>query len=685
VNFGLKFNPRPASIALLRRIESTTMKKWIYNLKIGQKLVAAFAICLGLTALIAAVSIVQMSRMNAVTESIVSDSLKGEEALGKYNGAVEHYRQLQYRMGLESTTTQWDATQIETDTMEGKANDALSDYKKTISDPQDTTNSKTLQSDWNVYVGSNPDYIKVARSGDEKGCLATLRGKLLNEFTTVRRDIGTVSEWKDKHGVDSAKKANETFQSSYETVVAILFAAISLGVLLSLAIVRYMTLSVSRVSEKMSKLSTICLSNLRSAVAALESGDLTATIETGSTPVVVDSRDELGQMGDTFNTMLGTVKETIGSFRKSQSALSDMLRELKDTVGQVDYAATSLVESSRQIGAATDAIKVTMQEVSQASEQSARGADEVAKGSTSQAASISEGAELVKQLAKSVRGVAKDSETAEQAAQDAKATAQSGVDSVKRTVIGMHEIQKTIASSAQVIQTLGASSKQIGTIVQTIEEIADQTNLLALNAAIEAARAGDAGRGFAVVADEVRKLAERSRGATEEIGTLIQSVQSQTARAVTAMEGGVKDVAENTVLAESSGETLSQIQAAVILVTERVHSIFLAAGDMKSSSDNVSRAISDVAAVIEESSAAAEEMSASAEEVSSSVATVAGTTNQQASAVVSLVSSASELSKVSATLASLISRFKVSSNDHQSAPVMLTVSSTKSAPIRKAA
>ena len=305
---------------------------------------------------------------------------------------------------------------------------------------------------------------------------------------------------------------------------------------------------------------------MKDAAIQVAAGDLTRS-------VTVTSRDEVGELGDALNRMIGDLSSTI-----------------------------------RQVGEAADAVASSSSEISSSTEEMAAGAQE----QTSQAGEV---ASAVEEMTKTIVENSRNASQTAEMSKVARETATTGSGVVREAVEGMNRIAQVVNTSASTVRELGKSSTQIGEIIGVIDDIADQTNLLALNAAIEAARAGEQGRGFAVVADEVRKLAERTTKATKEIATMIKQIQSETNGAVASMEEGTKEVGEGIKLADRAGASLREIVNGVQQVTDMVTQIAVASEEQSSASEQISKNVEAISSVTTQTAQGTQQIAKAAEDL----------------------------------------------------------------------
>ncbi|MES2103200.1 MAG: methyl-accepting chemotaxis protein [Pseudomonadota bacterium] len=249
---------------------------------------------------------------------------------------------------------------------------------------------------------------------------------------------------------------------------------------------------------------------------------------------------------------------------------------------------SSLLNIVTEVRSGTENIATSSSEI-------AAGNQDLSSRTEQQASSLEETASSMEELTSTVKNNADNARQANQLAASASSVAIKGGDVVAQVVGTMDSIND--------------SSKKIVDIISVIDGIAFQTNILALNAAVEAARAGEQGRGFAVVATEVRNLAQRSASAAKEIKTLIGD-------SVEKVNVGNRLVAE-------AGTTMQEIVSSVQRVTDIISEITAASTEQSVGIEEVNIAIGQMDQVTQQNAALVEEAAAAAESMQNQAASLA--------------------------------------------------------------
>jgi methyl-accepting chemotaxis protein WspA len=352
-----------------------------------------------------------------------------------------------------------------------------------------------------VFRIANREFLPIVH-GVAKGDKAAAMKRIMVAFN-VQREVGArvtklAAEQVQKERDDAAE------QVQFWTRLNLIVTLLAVGFLVTL---KWLTArSISQSTD---------LLNARVRELASGASDLTARIP-------VHGEDELGQLAQSINGMIGKIQSIVTKIREAilqllsvAAEIAATARDQEQTVQNLSASTTEVAASVREISATSKDLAGTMNEVNQSASHAADLATRGRENTTKMAAEM-------KQLVESTTSVS--------------------------TKLGL----------------IREKADSINAVVTTITKVADQTNLLSINAAIEAEKAGEYGRGFLVVAREIRRLADQTAVATLDIETMVRQMQDAVSAGVMQMDKFADEVrsgvAQVTKINQMTWEIITEVQ-----------------------------------------------------------------------------------------------------------------------------
>ncbi|SDH34436.1 methyl-accepting chemotaxis protein [Pseudomonas flavescens] len=325
--------------------------KFIRNMKIGVRLIAGFTLVVILTALVGALGIFNLAKVNQLSDQMYEREMMALDHMQNANLDLVYAGRHLRSVMLATSVQERETTLAQVSKALKSMHENLEKARPSFSTPEARAQLETLDRELAEYEATVAKVLELNKPTDrlaEASESTALLPQLRQDGNAADRTIGSLVDQKKMR----AKEANDGITTIYEgsrlqMIVLVLIAAV-VGFAIGIFVTRSITHPLNR---------AVALAD------DLAKGDLSGS-------VTVDRRDETGRLLASMNGMAERLRTVIGDVRSAADQLSSASEEVSATSQSLSQAATeqaagveettaSVEQMSASIAQNTDSAQVT--------------------------------------------------------------------------------------------------------------------------------------------------------------------------------------------------------------------------------------------------------------------------------------------------------------------------------------